>query len=134
MALDIKCSCHGDITSWFRLFSPMRLLAVIAFLLVASVASASSAAPTAAAKRPTLAITSIMPLRVAGSGFKPNEQVRLTAESSRKNVRADGRGRFTASLPPVDPCNGFIVTAKGGKGSHASIAFSATWRVHCIAP
>jgi hypothetical protein len=112
----------------------MRLLAVIAFLLVASVASASSAAPTTATKRPTLAVTSIMPLRVAGSGFKPNEQVRLTAESSRKNVRADGRGRFTTSVPPVDPCNGFIVTAKGGKGSQASIAFNATWRVHCIAP
>lgn len=75
-----------------------------------------------------------MPLRVAGSGFKPNELVRLIAESRRKTVRADVHGRFNAGLPPVDPCNGFIVTAKGGKGSSASIAFNATWHVYCIAP
>ncbi|HET8872513.1 MAG TPA: hypothetical protein VFM83_02395 [Gaiellaceae bacterium] len=112
----------------------MRLLAVIAVLLVSSVASASSAAPTTSTKRPTLAITTIVPLRIAGSGFRPNELVRLAAESRRRNVRADARGRFTTSLPPVDPCNGFIVTAVGGKGSRASIAFNATWRVHCIAP
>jgi hypothetical protein len=77
---------------------------------------------------------SVLPLRVAGSGFKPNEQVRLTAESRRKTVRADSDGRFYTSLPPIDPCNGFIVTAKGGKGSNASIAFNMTWRVYCIAP
>ncbi len=112
----------------------MRLMLVIAILLVSGIASASSAAPTATTKRPTLAITSVMPLRVAGSGFKPNELVRLAVESRWKNVRVDVRGRFNAGLPPVDPCNGFIVTAKGGKGSTASIAFNATWRVHCIAP
>jgi hypothetical protein len=112
----------------------MRALAVIALLLVSSVASASSTAPTAPARHPTLAIKSVMPLRVAGSGFKPNELIRLSAESRHKTVRADFRGRFATGLPPVDPCNGFIVTGKGGKGSNASIAFNATWRVHCIAP
>lgn len=112
----------------------MRLLAVIACVFVSAVALAGSAAPSGAAKRPTLAITSLMPLRVTGSSFKPNEQVRLTVASRHKNVRASSRGRFVATLPPVDPCNGFIVTAKGGGGSRASLAFTATWRVHCIAP
>jgi ABC-type Fe3+-hydroxamate transport system substrate-binding protein len=112
----------------------MRLLAVIALVLVSSVASASSAAPTEAARHATLTIKSVMPLRVAGSGFKPNELVRLAVESRPKTVRADSHGRFYTGLPPVDPCNGFIVTAKGGKGSNASIAFNATWRVYCIAP
>lgn len=110
----------------------MRVLAVIALLLLSSVASASSAAPTGS--HATLAIKSVMPLRVAGSGFKPNEQVQLTAKSRRKIVRADSHGRFYTPLPPLDPCNGFIVTAKGGKGSNASIAFNVAWRVHCIAP
>jgi hypothetical protein len=81
-----------------------------------------------------MAIKSVMPLRVAGSGFKANEQVRLAAGSRRKTVRADSHGRFYTGLPPVDPCNGFIVTAKGGQGSNASIAFNATWRVYCVAP
>lgn len=112
----------------------MRLLAVIAFLLVSSVASASSAAPTGPARHATLAIKSVMPLRVAGSGFKPNEQVHLTAASRRKIVRADFHGSFYTPLPPLDPCNGFIVTAKGGQGSNTSIAFNVTWRAHCIAP
>ena len=75
-----------------------------------------------------------MPLRIAGSGFKPNEQVRLAAQSRRKAVRADSNGRFSTSLPPVDLCNGFIVTAKGGQGSSASIAYNVAWFVHCIAP
>ena len=112
----------------------MRLLAVIALLLVSSVASAGSAAPNGSARPATLAIKSVMPLRVAGSGFKPNEQVRLAAGSRRKTVRADSHGRFYTGLPPVDPCNGFIVTAKGGQGSDASIAFNVTWRTYCIAP
>ncbi len=112
----------------------MRLLAVMAFLLVSSVASASSAAPTGPARHATLAIKSVMPLRVAGSGFKANEQVQLAARSRRKIVRADSHGRFYTAMPPIDPCNGFIVTAKGGKGSNASIAFNVTWRVYCVAP
>jgi hypothetical protein len=112
----------------------MRLMAVIAILLASGIASTSSAAPTAPTRHATLAMKSVLPLRVAGSGFKPNEQVRLTAESRRKTVRADSDGRFYTSLPPIDPCNGFIVTAKGGKGSNASIAFNMTWRVYCIAP
>jgi hypothetical protein len=112
----------------------MRLMAVIALLLASGVASASSAAPTGPVRHVTLAIKSVMPLRVAGSGFKPNEQVQLTAKSRRKIVRADSHGRFYTPLPPIDPCNGFIVTAKGGKGSNASIAFNVAWRVHCIAP
>jgi hypothetical protein len=132
MALDIKCLSERDITSSFRIRPRMRLLAVIALLLVSSVASASSAAPTA--RHASLSIKSVLPLRVAGSGFKPNEQVRLTVKSHRKLVRADSHGRFYTPLPPIDPCNGFIVTAKGGKGSNASIAFNVTWRMHCIAP
>jgi hypothetical protein len=112
----------------------MRLLAVIALLLVSSVTSASSAAPNAPTSHATLAIKSFMPLRVTGSGFKANEQVRLAAGSRRKTVRADSHGRFYTGLPPVDPCNGFIVTAKGGEGSNASIAFNVAWRVYCIAP
>jgi hypothetical protein len=110
----------------------MRVLAVIALLLVSSVASARSAAPTA--RHASLAIKDVMPLRVAGSGFEPNEQVKLTAKSRRKIVRADSHGRFYTALPPLDPCSGFIVTAKGDKGSNASIAFNVTWGVHCIAP
>lgn len=112
----------------------MRLMAVMAILLASGVVSAGSAAPTEPARHATLAIKSVVPLRVAGSGFKPNEQIQLTAESRRKIVRADSQGRFYTALPPLDPCNGFIVTAKGGKRSNASIAFNVTWRVHCIAP
>ena len=108
-------------------------MAVIALLLVSSVTSASSAA-TGPARHATLAIKSTMPLRVAGSGFKATEQVQLTVRSRRKIVRADSHGRFYTPMPPIDPCNGFIVTAKGGKGSNASIAFNVAWRMYCVAP
>jgi hypothetical protein len=113
------------------------LVALIVALVVLNGGPASVAAdahPSGADRRATLEITKIEPLAVTGRGFKVSERVRVSADSSRKTLRASTRGRFVVRFVDVDPCNGLVVMAVGNKGSRASIALNATWRLDCAAP
>jgi hypothetical protein len=113
------------------------VVGLLAILIVVSLGGTSADAgvqPSSTTARPALRVASVSPFAVAGLGFKPGEHVRIRAESTRKNVLAGNRGRFVVRLAAVDPCNGVVVRAVGDQGSRASIAFAATWRVHCAAP
>lgn len=115
----------------------MLLVALILALVVLSGEPATVAAdarPAAAERRAALEVTNVEPLSVAGRGFKVSERVRVSADSSRKSLRASARGRFLVRFADVDPCNSVVVTAVGSKGSRASVAFNPTWRLHCAAP
>lgn len=75
---------------------------------------------------PSLSLTDSDVPAVRGTGFKPNEHVRLQiVAGSRRAARtttASGAGRFTMSLGTMAPsdCTGFSVTAVGSAGSRAT--------------
>ncbi|MDQ3778209.1 MAG: hypothetical protein M3310_05000 [Actinomycetota bacterium] len=71
-----------------------------------------------------IALKSLRPLVVVGSGFKPHETVRIGGVASR-TVAADRAGSFTARFRGVDPCGSITLTAVGSRGSRASFNFSA---------
>jgi hypothetical protein len=111
------------------------LVALIVALVVLNGGSvAADARPAAAERRAALELTSVEPLSVAGRGFKVSERVRVSAESSRKTMRASLRGRFVVRFLDVDPCSSVVITAVGSNGSRASITFTPTGRLHCAAP
>jgi hypothetical protein len=64
----------------------------------------------------------------AGSGFKPNELVRLTGSVTRR-VQASSRGAFVVRTRTTDPCADLSLTAVGSKGSRTSIQIS---QLHCV--
>jgi hypothetical protein len=98
--------------------------------LAMSACGGQTAAPsgsTSSPQRPQLKPVSQSPLRVAGSGFLPGEQVHLVAngpESHAKDTRADSSGRFTTSFPRPSSCGSVTVTARGSQGSRAEFNLS----------
>jgi hypothetical protein len=109
------------------------VILVLTAILVAF--SAGAAGPQADAKtRPSLKVTLVQPFTLAGKGFKARERIRISADASRKSVRATATGGFVARLVAVDPCNAFAILAVGSRGSRASLAYHPTWRLHCAAP
>jgi hypothetical protein len=112
------------------------VLVLIAIMVAFSAGTAGpeADAKAAAAKRPSLEVTFIQPVTVVGRGFKAREHIRISADGSRKSVRATATGGFIARLVAVDPCNAFAILAVGNRGSRASLAYHPTWRVHCAAP
>ena len=81
--------------------------------------------------RATLTIKRTMPfVIVAGSGFKPNETVRLTGPRTVR-IRTTARGTFSVRLGSSDPCGDLTIVAVGSKGSRASIQFS---QFQCAVP
>jgi glucose/arabinose dehydrogenase len=105
-------------------------LAAAALVLVATAcghteASQPAAATTTVASRAQLAPTGQKPLTVKGTGFQPNEQVRVVAKGAKSaTATADSSGTFVASLPGVDSCDSINVVATGSKGSHAEFNLS----------
>lgn len=97
----------------------MRRIAVLIL-----VAAAASFAAVAGAATPVLRVTTVDPLRVAGSHFKARERVTVTAvfgaNRAHKQVTATRTGTFTVtfdSTSGLDPCSadGFVrVIRKGG--------------------
>ena len=74
--------------------------------------------------RATLVIRRTMPfVIVAGSGFQPNESVRLSGPRTVR-VRTTARGTFSVRLGSADPCGDLSIVAVGSKGSRAAIQFS----------
>lgn len=109
---------------------------VILVLVATLVAFSAGASPEAdaKAKRPSLKVTVVQPFTLAGRGFKARERIRISADASRKSLRATATGGFVARLVAVDPCNAFAIVAVGNRGSRASLAYHPSWRVHCAAP
>jgi hypothetical protein len=96
------------------------VLATVAGLLLAGAGAAYSAGE---AKRPTLRILELAPVRIQGTNFKPGERVKLLINAGgpvAKSVRAGPRGGFTTRLDvSVRGCDGLVVQAIGGRGSRA---------------
>ena len=76
-------------------------------------------------KRATLALKSLRPLVVVGTGFKPGESVRISGATATRTMSASRAGGFTARFRGVDPCGSLTVTAVGSMGSRASFNFSS---------
>ena len=93
---------------------------------------ASHEAASTQTGRPLLAPTGQKPLKVKGTGFQPNEKVRVVANgASGANTTADDAGTFVVPLPGVDPCDSVTVVATGSKGSHAEFNLS---QIACLDP
>ena len=71
----------------------------------------------AAAKRPSLKVTLVQPFTLAGRGFKARERIRISADGSRKSLRASATGGFVARLVAADPCNSFAILAVGNRAA-----------------
>lgn len=100
--------------------------AVVVLALVALVAGSASAADSVADRKAKLAVVSGKPLALGGTGFLPNERVRITLLASiKRTVRraaAGPTGSFKVSIPPAaDGCSLMIAHAVGSQGSRASV-------------
>ena len=81
--------------------------------------------------RATLTIKRSIPfVIVAGSGFRPNEIVRVAGPKTVR-VRTTARGNFSVRLGSSDACGDLSVVAVGSKGSRASVQFS---QLQCAVP
>jgi len=103
--------------------------AVAALLLVATacghVDSREAASGTTIASRAQLAPIGQQPLTVKGSGFQPNEKVRVSVNGAgAATTAADSSGAFVARLPGVDACDSLTVAANGSAGTHAEFNLS----------
>jgi hypothetical protein len=113
-----------------RVVARWRTSAAAALLLVATacghtVDSHEAASKTTVASRPQLAPTGQKPLTVKGTGFLPNEKVRVAAKgATTATAAADSSGTFAVRLPGVDPCDSITVVANGSRGSHAEFNLS----------
>jgi hypothetical protein len=101
------------------------LLAAICFGLVAVLPAAASS-EASDSKRATLRAVDMQPLRLAGSGFKPQELVVVTvsvgAQSTSRRLRVSHGGTFSLQVPEVtvDRCSGLSAAARGARGSLAT--------------
>ena len=95
---------------------------LVAFLAAATLVVAGS---TASAASTRVWLVSESPLRVAGSGFVPGEQVAVTVaagkQSARRTVTASSTGRVAASwrLSTAGGCHSTTIVARGSQGSFA---------------
>ena len=108
-----------------------RTSAVVAALLLVATAcghtvdSHDAASTTTVASRPQLAPIGQTPLTVKGTGFQPNEKVRVAAKGARPaTTAADSSGTFVVRLPGVAACDSINVEANGSRGSHAEFNLS----------
>jgi hypothetical protein len=94
-------------------------LAICAGIAAAVLAAADSAAA------PALRLLKTNPVSVRATGFRSGETVRITVKAghaaARSSARADGRGRFTATVKGIaaPACVSLVVVAKGADGSRA---------------
>lgn len=96
---------------------------LVAFLAAATLVVASAAASAATTR---VWLVSESPLRVAGSGFAPGEQVAVTVAAGRKaiarrTVLASATGRLTVRWRLSNPggCHSTSIVARGSAGSFA---------------
>jgi hypothetical protein len=79
-----------------------------------------------ASGQPSVRVTHIQPLTVAGRNFQPRERVRVVVVAKRQRlstVVANRRGRFVVRYAfAVGDCTALRVSARGNHGSRASYA------------
>ena len=95
------------------------------FVAVGVLAAALGSAAAAGTSPPTIRITHVRPLIVAGTHFRPGETVTVTAVGSQHAVRrvvARG-GAFSVNIGGLHPsrCVGLRIVAVGSLGSKAVI-------------
>jgi hypothetical protein len=64
------------------------------------------------------------PLKAEGTGFLPDEHVKVATKGKTVVTVADAQGGFVVSLPGVNNCESATVTATGDEGSHAEFNLS----------
>jgi hypothetical protein len=96
-----------------------------------------AAAPSASSAAPSLRLVSQTPLALRGTGFHPEERVRVTLTvrvlRAARVLHADSLGRFTyrpSLLIALDPCKGTIVVRAIGLSSRGR----ASWKRECRPP
>jgi hypothetical protein len=63
-------------------------------------------------------------LKAKGTGFLPDEHVKVQAKGKTIVTVADSQGGFVVSLAGVSSCDSVTVTATGADGSHAEFNLS----------
>jgi len=100
-------------------------------MAAAVIIAALAAAPTGAAGRAHLRMTSAHPLTLQGSGFHARERVRAIlrrpAGIRRRSAGADAQGRLNLKFGGVAiaRCTGFSVVVTGSEGSRAAFLWRA---------
>jgi hypothetical protein len=98
-------------------------LAVAAVLLPGYAIAEGQSAPA----KPQLRVVATQPLAVMGTGFRPGETVRVSAHTddgdSSRVGKAGRAGRLGMRFPSLSlgRCPTYLITAKGGKGSRATL-------------
>ena len=102
-------------------------IAVVVVGLSLALPASTTAKPDASARAPVLRFVSLAPVKVQGTGFVAQEDVRLAllvrTRTFVRTVRADAFGAFTVGfgLVALEPCRSpAVVRAVGSRGSHAS--------------
>lgn len=100
------------------------LLALILLLVLALPAARTEAAPKRAA---VLRLVTANPPVLLGSRFIPGERVRVTAQAKNRSrsrtLNAGPAGGFLVLFSgfTIDRCDGFTATARGARGSSATL-------------
>jgi hypothetical protein len=114
------------------------LLAGLAVSVVAVTLGVTHAPATDVKAQAKLELLGTRPVAVHGTGFRSHERVRLVLRqpsgASRRKVRGDGAGVFTATFQTarVGRCGTFSITAHGRAGSRATLLRRAP--AACIPP
>jgi len=118
---------------WIGQNGSVRRTLILGALAVAGglIVAYSTTAATVTAARASLEIRSVDPLRVAGTGFRPYERLRVTAwmDGSRTTARARAgrRGAFQLRIAGAasGPCRSSVTVAViGNRGSRTTVALS----------
>ena len=63
-------------------------------------------------------------MKAEGTGFLPDEHVKVATKGKSVVTVADSQGRFVVSLAGVSSCDSVTVMATGDEGSHAEFNLS----------
>jgi len=101
----------------------------VAVVLVATACGSSgqsgdTAANTNLPSNAKLAPVGQKPLKAEGTGFLPDEHVKVATKGKSVVTVADSQGGFVVSLAGVNSCDSVTVTATGDEGSHAEFNLS----------
>jgi uncharacterized protein (DUF58 family) len=108
---------------------PMKRLLLLTVVLAAVVAAPGGLARS----HPTISVTRMVPITVAGTGFKAGERVKVVVRIPavyRKTVTASRRGRFTATFRIASgKCIAVRALATGNEGSRATAYVPPSCRI-----
>ena len=104
----------------------MRRAVVVLLVVYLALLAAASSGGRSASPRAALRVADVSPFSVRGSGFRPQERVRIVAQVSGRHVQAvvaTAPGSFRVRFVDVSvpACVGYVVRATGNKGSRAAV-------------